>query len=103
MDAAACRVVYIDDRFHSEKWISREGSKTTITPQKASQTGLNDLPFDLQANVKAILSLFNQGMCVLLSANQPAQRLRCMSHLDADSDFQSSSAIQASHFPSSFP
>lgn len=61
MDPAACRVIYIDDRFNTERWISRDGLAPT-TPQRASsQTEFSELPPDLQANVNAFLSVFNQG------------------------------------------
>jgi hypothetical protein len=60
MDASACRVVYIDDRFNTERWLTREGLSTLTTPQKVSGD-LNGLPPDLQANVQAVLSVFSQG------------------------------------------
>ena len=62
MDAAACRVIYIDDRFDTEKWLSREAPATPISPSKSHQTDFNELPPDLRANVNAILSVFSQGM-----------------------------------------
>lgn len=63
MDPAACRVIYIDDRFNTERWISREGLNVPPTPSSRlpSQTDFGDLPSDLQANVNAFLSVFNQG------------------------------------------
>lgn len=63
MDPAACRVIYIDDRFNTERWISRDGLTTPATPQKASpDLEFSKLPQDLQANVNAFLTVFNQGM-----------------------------------------
>ena len=61
MDASACRVVYIDDRFNTERWLTREGLSTLVSPQKKASEDLNGLPPDLQANVHAVLSVFNQG------------------------------------------
>lgn len=61
MDASACRVVYIDDRFDAERWLTREGAATPTTPQRKVSDDLNDLPPDLQANVQAVLSVFSQG------------------------------------------
>ncbi len=61
MDPAACKVIYIDERFNTERLISREGLSPD-TPQRAgSQVGFSDLPVDLQANVNAFLTVFNQG------------------------------------------
>ena len=60
MDPSACRVVYIDDRFNTERTISRDAS-TPIAPRKASYTAFEELPQDLQANISAFLSVFNQG------------------------------------------
>jgi len=62
--AAACRVIYIDDRFPSERWLSRDGLSTPVTPQKRQSDDLHELPPELQANVSAILSFFHQGMPV---------------------------------------
>jgi hypothetical protein len=61
MDASACRVVYIDDRFNGERWLTREGLSTPTTPQRKVPGDLNGLPPDLQANVQAVLSVFSQG------------------------------------------
>src|SRR5436190_23894469 len=61
MDASACRVVYIDDRFNTERWITREGFSTPVAPQRKVSEDLNGLPPDLQANVHAVLSVFSQG------------------------------------------
>jgi hypothetical protein len=61
MDPSACRVIYIDDRFNTERWISREGLSKPTSPQQPSQADFGELPMDLQANVNAFLSVFNQG------------------------------------------
>jgi hypothetical protein len=60
MDPSACRVIYIDERFNTERWISREGL-TPATPKPASAPDFSELPPDLQANINAFLSVFNQG------------------------------------------
>ncbi len=62
MDASACRVVYIDDRFHTERWLSRDGLSTSASAQRKLSADISELPPDLQANVNAILSVFSQGM-----------------------------------------
>ncbi|KIW15448.1 hypothetical protein PV08_05494 [Exophiala spinifera] len=60
MDPAACRVIYIDERFNTERWISRDGLMPS-TPQRAgSEVEFSDLPLDLQSNVNAFLTVFNQ-------------------------------------------
>jgi hypothetical protein len=62
MDPSACRVIYIDDRFNTERWISREGLSAPPTPQRTNaQANFGELPADLQANVNAFLTVFNQG------------------------------------------
>ena len=64
MDPSACRVIYIDDRFNTERWISREGLSASAppTPQRTTaQANFGELPADLQANVNAFLTVFNQG------------------------------------------
>jgi hypothetical protein len=64
MDPASCRVIYIDDRFATEKWLTRDMASSPTTNNKitqASSLDLAELPLDLQANVKAILGVFNQG------------------------------------------
>ena len=62
MDPSACRVIYIDSRFNTERWISRDGLSTPITPQKnTNDLEYSKLPHDLQANVNAFLTVFNQG------------------------------------------
>jgi hypothetical protein len=61
MDASACRVVYIDDRFSTERWLTRESISTPTTPQRKVSEDPNGLPPDLQANVQAVLSVFSQG------------------------------------------
>lgn len=63
MDPSACRVIYIDDRFNTERWISRDGINTTNYDKRKSSSAadFDDLPSDLQANVNAFLSVFNQG------------------------------------------
>ena len=62
MDPSACRVIYIDDRFNTERWISREGLSAPTTPQRTTvQANFGELPVDLQANVNAFLTVFNQG------------------------------------------
>lgn len=61
MDPSACRVIYIDERFNAERWISRDGLSSS-TPQRSGFQGeFSDLPPDLQTNVNAFLSVFNQG------------------------------------------
>ena len=62
MDASACRVVYIDDRFNTERWLARESLFSPNNPQKKVSEDINGLPPDLQANVHAVLSVFSQGM-----------------------------------------
>jgi hypothetical protein len=70
MDPAACRVIYIDDRFNTERWISRDGLATPATPQKTSpDIEFSKLPQDLQANVNAFLTVFNQGMLRFTQSN----------------------------------
>jgi len=61
MDASACRVVYIDDRFNTERWLTREALSSFATPQRKVSGDLNGLPPDLRANVQAVLSIFSQG------------------------------------------
>jgi hypothetical protein len=65
MDPSACRVIYIDDRFNTERWISRDGL-TPATPKISAQPDFSELPPDLQANVNAFLSVFNQGNTILV-------------------------------------
>ncbi|KIV89109.1 hypothetical protein, variant [Exophiala mesophila] len=60
MDPGACRVMYIDERFNTERWISREGLSPSTPQRKGSQVEFSDLPHDLQTNVNAFLSVFNQ-------------------------------------------
>jgi hypothetical protein len=62
MDASACRVVYIDDRFNTERWLARENLVSATTPQRKVSEEINGLPPDLQANIHAVLSVFSQGM-----------------------------------------
>jgi hypothetical protein len=62
MDASACRVVYIDDRFNTERWLARENLFPPTTPQRKVSEDINGLPPDLQANIHAVLSVFSQGM-----------------------------------------
>jgi hypothetical protein len=64
MDPASCRVIYIDDRFPTEKWLNRDAvSSPTTNHRIASSLSLElaELPLDLQANVNAILGVFSQG------------------------------------------
>ena len=62
MDPSACRVIYIDERFNTERWISRDGLSGLSDRQRRSSTSdFHELPEDLQANVNAFLSVFNQG------------------------------------------
>jgi hypothetical protein len=61
MDASACRVVYIDDRFYTERWLTRDGLSTPTAPQRKVSEDLTGLPPDLQANIHAVLSVFSQG------------------------------------------
>ncbi|ETI28528.1 hypothetical protein G647_00978 [Cladophialophora carrionii CBS 160.54] len=60
MDPSACRVIYIDERFNTERWISREGLSPTTPSRAGSQVEFSDLPPDLQTNVNAFLTVFNQ-------------------------------------------
>ena len=65
MDPSACKVIYIDDRFNTNRWITREGHSTapqSPIQKRESQANFEDLPRDLQANVNAFLTVFNQGM-----------------------------------------
>ena len=62
MDASACRVVYIDDRFNTERCITRESLFPPTTPQRKVSGDIDGLPPDLQANIHAVLSVFSQGM-----------------------------------------
>lgn len=63
MDPSACRVIYIDDRFNTERWISRDGlGPVPHNQRKLSVADFDELPPDLQANVNAFLSVFNQGI-----------------------------------------
>lgn len=63
MDPSACRVIYIDERFNTERWISRDGiGPASYDKRKSSSADFDELPPDLQANVNAFLSVFNQGM-----------------------------------------
>lgn len=61
MDPSACKVIYIDDRFNVERWITRDGLPTATSPKSGPQADFSDLPPDLQSNVNAFLSVFNQG------------------------------------------
>lgn len=64
MDPASCRVIYIDDRFPAEKWLTRDTMSSSTTNNRvrhALSLDLAELPLDLQANVNAILGVFNQG------------------------------------------
>ncbi|OAP59555.1 hypothetical protein AYL99_06853 [Fonsecaea erecta] len=60
MDPSACRVIYIDERFNTERWISREGLSPSTPARAGSQVEFSDLPLDLQTNVNAFLTVFNQ-------------------------------------------
>ncbi|OAL34352.1 hypothetical protein AYO20_06405 [Fonsecaea nubica] len=60
MDPSACRVIYIDERFNTERWISREGLSPSTPARADSQVEFSDLPLDLQTNVNAFLTVFNQ-------------------------------------------
>ncbi|KAK5106425.1 3',5'-cyclic-nucleotide phosphodiesterase [Lithohypha guttulata] len=61
MDPSACRVIYIDERFNTERWISRDGiGPASYDKRKSSSADFDELPPDLQANVNAFLSVFNQ-------------------------------------------
>ncbi|EXJ85380.1 3',5'-cyclic-nucleotide phosphodiesterase [Capronia coronata CBS 617.96] len=60
MDPAACRVVYIDERFNTERWISREGLSPVSPRRRGSEFEFLHLPADLQSNISAFLSVFNQ-------------------------------------------
>ncbi|KAK5939929.1 3',5'-cyclic-nucleotide phosphodiesterase [Knufia obscura] len=61
MDPSACRVIYIDERFNTERWISRDGiGPATDRLRRSSTSDFELLPPDLQVNVNAFLSVFNQ-------------------------------------------
>ena len=66
MEAASCRVIYIDDRFTTEKWLTRDTTSPTTGSNHRLNQGLSldlaELPLDLQANINAILGVFSQGM-----------------------------------------
>lgn len=62
MDPSACRVIYIDERFNTERWISRDGLRPSADrSRRPSTSDFESLPPDLQINVDAFLSVFNQG------------------------------------------
>ena len=64
MDPASCRVIYIDDRFPAEKWLTRDVVASPSGSNRIKEAPAFDLvdpPADLQANVNAILGVFNQG------------------------------------------
>jgi len=64
MDPASCRVIYIDDRFPTEKWLNRDVMSSPTTNKRVNEAlalDLAELPPDLQANVNAIMGVFNQG------------------------------------------
>lgn len=71
MDPASCRVIYIDDRFPIEKWLTRDSAtSTTTTNDRVNQAlwmDLVELPPDLQANVNALVYVFNQGRIPLFA------------------------------------
>jgi len=68
MDPSACRVIYIDERFNTERWISRDGvASSTDKLRTPSTTDFEALPPDLQVNVDAFLSVFNQGIPIPFS------------------------------------
>ena len=93
MDPAACRVIYIDERFNTERWICRDGL-TPHTPQRAgSEVEFSELPVDLQSNVNAFLTVFNQGKMPLQTPID----------LDADRIFQSMYVAQEEPFPRNCP
>ena len=58
MDPSSCRLAYLDDRFPTDKWLSK-GS--TSYSQDILQSQRMNLPADLQANLDAILQIFSQG------------------------------------------
>ncbi|KAK6365416.1 3',5'-cyclic-nucleotide phosphodiesterase [Exophiala oligosperma] len=60
MDPAACKVIYIDERFNTERWISRDGLMPSTPQRVGSEVEFSDLPLDLQSNVNAFLTVFNQ-------------------------------------------
>jgi hypothetical protein len=65
MDPASCRVIYIDDRFPAEKWLTRDLMASPTTKKRINDMlalDLEGLSLDLQANVTAVLGVFNQGM-----------------------------------------
>ena len=59
MDANQCRVLYIDDRFPSERWLSRNSTASGYDSNLSNRGAL--LPVELQTNVDAILQVFSQG------------------------------------------
>lgn len=71
MDPAACRVIYIDERFNTERWISRDGLAPNTPQRTGSEVEFSELPLDLQCNVNAFLTVFNQGKSLLPYWVQP--------------------------------
>lgn len=82
MDANQCRVLYIDDRFPTEKWLSRN-SIASGHESNVSTRGMV-LPVELQTNIDAILQVFSQGKFGLLLCGKA----------HADCYFQFTSATQ---------
>ncbi|KAK5465451.1 3',5'-cyclic-nucleotide phosphodiesterase [Exophiala xenobiotica] len=60
MDPAACRVIYIDERFNTDRWIHRDGLAPNTPQRVGSEVEFSELPVDLQSNVNAFLTVFNQ-------------------------------------------
>ena len=57
MEHSTCRVIYIDDRFKSERWIQRDAGASGA---RSRTSDILDDP-ELANNVQAILSVFSQG------------------------------------------
>ena len=78
--ASTCRVIYIDDRFETEEWLPRAALSSPTSSHRPQQIAAgSSLPVDLQTNVEAILSVFNQGKHSFPWRKHPARpkHLRC--------------------------
>ena len=60
MDANQCRVVYVDDRFTADRWVSRGSMSSTFSEPTYSARGMA-IPSELQPNVDALMQIFTQG------------------------------------------
>lgn len=59
MDANQCRVVYVDDRFIADRWVSRGSMSSTFSEPTYSARGMA-IPSELQPNVDALMQIFTQ-------------------------------------------